>query len=177
MDEIWNGAKQVLGLVAPALASAIGTPAAGMAVSAILTALDLDPATPAADIAKAVERASPDMLLQLKKADADFQIAMQRLEVDVQALSQKDRADARAREVAVRDRVPAVLAVLMTSGFFGLLAYLMIHEPPAGSRDVLNILLGSLASGWMGAVSYYFGSSSGSAGKDATIRTLGARSV
>jgi predicted Na+-dependent transporter len=62
-----------------------------------------------------------------------------------------------------RDWTPHVLALIVTFGFFALLGYLAVRPVPAESKDVLNIMLGSLASGWVSIVSYYFGASLGSA--------------
>lgn len=166
MDEVWSVAKQVIGTVAPTVATALGGPLAGTAVGAITSALGLDPETPPADVAKAVERASPDVLLKLRQAENDFQLAMRRIDIDVSklalerdALSQKDRTDARGREAAVRDWVPQVLAITLSFGFLGLLFWLTNHEVPASSRDILNIALGSVGTGWVQMLSYYFGSS------------------
>ena len=46
---------------------------------------------------------------------------------------------------------------------------MMYQAPPEGSRDVLNIMLGSLGTGWVTMLAYYFGSSAGSARKDAML--------
>ena len=62
--------------------------------------------------------------------------------------------------------MPKALGLFITAGFFGLLAYLLKFEPPAGSRDLINILFGALSTAWIGVVSYYFGSSAGSTRKD-----------
>lgn len=170
MDDIAAAAKEVLSFAAPTIATALGGPLAGTAASFILDQLGLAPDTPNDKVHEVIAKATPETLAGLKTAEAEFRLAMRKLDIDVETLQQKDRADARAREIAVRDRVPAVLAITMTLGFFGLLAWLIGHEPPAGSRDVLNILLGSFGTGWAGAMSYYFGSSSGSAAKDSTIK-------
>ncbi|MEI6473040.1 MAG: hypothetical protein WCO20_10405, partial [Holophagaceae bacterium] len=101
--------------------------------------------------------------------DQAFALQMQKLGFEnlqaLEAIQAGDRSNARDREVKLQDWTPKSLAVAITLGFFALLVFLMRREPPAGSRDILNIMLGSLGSAWIGVVSYYFGSSAGSARK------------
>ena len=59
-------------------------------------------------------------------------------------------------------RVPAILALVTTIGFFAVLIFLLMHEGDVPSNQVINTLVGSLATAWAMVVSYYFGSSMGS---------------
>ncbi len=61
---------------------------------------------------------------------------------------------------------------LVTAGFFSLLIYMLKFEVPAGNKDVLNILLGSLGTAWITIISFFYGSSAGSQNKDLTIKNL-----
>ncbi len=71
-------------------------------------------------------------------------------------------------------RTPAVVTVLTTVGFFGALLFLLIHGLPESGRDAALIMLGTLGTAWTSCVSYYVGSSSGSARKtDALERIAG----
>ena len=64
-------------------------------------------------------------------------------------------------------KVQGAIAFMVLVGFFGIL-YLLITSKiePSGMRDALLIMVGTLAGMSTSIVSYYFGSSSGSARKD-----------
>lgn len=111
----------------------------------------------------AVLGATPEQIIALKQSDNDFKAKMQQMgfahSEDLEKISADDRANARARQISLKDRIPAVLAIGITIGFFGLLIEMMRVAPPEGTKDLLNIMLGSLGTAWVSVVSYYFGSS------------------
>lgn len=159
MSNFWDSARGVLGTVAPLLATAVGGPLAGTATSAIIGALGLAPETRPEAVAQAVVGASPEQLMALRKADQEFAEAMAKLNLDESKLSFDDRASARAREVSVKDVTPAILGGAVTIGFFTLLGLMTFRVLPDANKDVLNILLGSLGTGWTMILSYYYGAS------------------
>ena len=119
----------------------------------------------------------PELLAKLKEAEQDFQLKMTQLGFDnaekLESIAASDRASARAREIAVRDRLPMIMAIAVTAGFFTLLGMLIFHAIPDASREVLFTMTGVLGTAWASIVSYYFGSSSGSAKKsDQIAQTL-----
>ena len=61
--------------------------------------------------------------------------------------------------------VHPALALLTTLGFFALLALMIFHPIPEMSKETLGIMTGTLGTAWVNIISYYFGSSSGSATK------------
>ena len=162
----------ILKTVAPWIGTAISGPLGGMAVEAASGALGLSDKTTDA-LKTALSGATPEQMLALKNADQKFALDMQKLGFDhLEALEKAgndDRGSARQREVAVRDRTPMILAYGVTIGFFGVLAVIMFCSIPNTSRDVLNIMLGSLGTAWTGVIAYYFGSSSGSDAKTQII--------
>ena len=159
----------------PWLGTAIGGPLGGLAISAIGDALGLSDATEAS-IKTAIAGATPEQMLALKKADQDFALQMQQMGLknvtDLEAIAAGDRANARAREMAVHDRTPSVLAYVVTLGFFGILSYMLVYGVPPVGGEALLVMLGSLGTAWAGIIAYYFGSSAGSAKKDTTIAGL-----
>ncbi|MBA4357964.1 MAG: hypothetical protein C0405_09600 [Desulfovibrio sp.] len=158
--------------MAPAIGAAIGGPFGALAGAAVNAVFGLgEDATEQAQ-AEALKKATPEQLLDLKEADSKFKLDMERLGVDLARIDAADRASARQRETTLRDWVPAVLAVSVTVGFFGLLGWLMKESPPAGSKDILNIMLGALGAAWGSIVAYYFGSSAGSAKMRETLQTV-----
>jgi hypothetical protein len=82
-----------------------------------------------------------------------------------------DRKSARDMQTSTHSRMPAVLALLVTVGFFGILYALMMGY--AKPSNELMIMLGSLGTAWSGIIAYYFGSSAGSQAKtDALVKGL-----
>ena len=52
--------------------------------------------------------------------------------------------------MAVEDWAPMILAAGTTVGFFGVLASLLVFEPPPGSKEVLFTMLGALSGALVG---------------------------
>lgn len=162
--------KKLLAQVAPVLGTALGGPFGALAGTAVRAVLGLPEDSDDEALAKSLARATPEQLAAIKEADARFRENMRRLDVDILKLDAADRSSARRRESALRDNVPGCLALGVTGGFFGLLGWMMLSAPPSGSEKVLDIMTGALGAAWASIVSYYFGSSAGSASLRETLR-------
>jgi hypothetical protein len=99
---------------------------------------------------------------------------MKQLDIDLEKIAAEDRASARQREMVVRDKTPTILAYLYSFGYFFILALIIFKVTPIDEKikDLVNVLLGVLSAAEVGIISYYFGSSSGSAAKSAIIERL-----
>lgn len=167
--------KNVVGKVAPMLGAALTGPLGGAAIGMIADALGLNEKSEDA-IKSALSGTTPEQLLALKKADQDFAARMEELglkrdelsfanEKDQLQIAATDRDSARKREMAVGDKTARNLAYAITVGFFAVLLALMFGQVDSSSKDVLLIMLGTLGAAWTGVISYYFGSTAGSAKK------------
>jgi len=159
----------LLGSVAPTLATALGGPLAGMATKALSMALLGNEDGSEDDIRASLLTASPEQLASVKKIDADFKVQMKSLDIDLEALAVDDRKSARDMQKEVKDWIPRALAISVTLGYFGIIAYVLVSGLPLNGSEVLLMLLGTLSAGWTGVMAFYFGSSSGSQKKDAMI--------
>jgi len=168
-----TNAKAVIASIAPTLGTALGGPFGALAGTMLAKALN--PAGPSgAELSqKEVEAQllsqSPEALAKIKQAELDFQAKIAELGIDEESLRYGDLDSARKREEALHDSTPKILAYLITAGFFSTLIVLMCEGKPTQGGDVLLVLLGALGAGWTGIISYYFGSSAGSAQKSATL--------
>ena len=154
----------------PALATALGGPLAGAAATFIADKLGVPAETVSEVLASG--KMSPDQITQVKLAEIDFKKFLEDNKIKLEAIDANDRASARSREMAVRDKTPAVLAGLITLGFFSVLAFMLRFDVPASGRDALLVMLGALGGGWGSVVAYYFGSSAGSAQKNELLGRL-----
>ncbi len=164
----------LLGSVAPTIATALGGPVAGMAVKALSGALFGHEDGTDEDIQAALANPTGDQLAALKKIDADFKVQMKSLDIDLERIAAGDRDSARNMAISTHDWIPRVLAVGVTLGFFGIVAYILIFGLPASGGEALLMLIGTLGSAWTGVMAFYFGSSAGSKAKtDALNASLG----
>ena len=158
----------IIKTVAPWIGTAIAGPLGGMAVEAAANALGVSAKTTDA-LKQALSGATPEQMLALKQADQAFAVQMQQLGfADVEKLASlavENTKDARAMQIQTRSRVPAILAVLVTMGFFGILFGMLAGWLKASDNQALLIMLGALGAAWGAIVNYYFGSSADSGRK------------
>src|SRR3990172_1849137 len=107
----------------------------------------------------------PEAELKVKSALLEFEDKAKLRANDLEKIQADDRASARAREIAVKDKTPQILAFISLFGFFGILTALIFADIPPTAKDVLYVMVGVLGTLVTGVVQYYFGSSSGSSNK------------
>lgn len=148
--------------IAPGIATALGGPLAGLAVTAISKALGIDEK----DVQSTIEQGklSADQLAAIKQAELQLQAQAQELGLNFEKLAVDDRKSAREMQASTKSIIPAVLAIGVTVGFFAILIGLMTDN--VTKSDALLLMLGSLGTAWTAIVSFYFGSSASSQSKD-----------
>ena len=180
MTNVFRKLGSALKTVAPTLAAVvtggasgpIGAVVAKAGVQAAAEALGVPPDTSDTRLTEALAAATPDQLAAVRKADEAFREHLARLEVDALKVDAADRADARARQVAMRDRAPFVLAAVTVTGFFAIFATLVFVDIPAGSREAMLLMIGAVTGALASVMSYFFGSSTGSKRKEEQVGDL-----
>lgn len=152
-----------LGKLAPTVATALGSPLAGLAVDAISKALGVDSSQ--VEDTLAAGKMTGDQVLALKQAELALQQQEKELGFKFADLEVADRKDARAMQVAMHSNVPAILTIIVTLGFFGVLAGMLRGLLKADSNPVMLMMLGNLGAGWTAALAYWLGTTHGSAQK------------
>lgn len=141
----------------------------GVAARAVSEKLLGKPDASDSELERALLGASPEQLAELKKVEADFAAQMKQLDVDLERIAADDRASARQRESAVGSTLTSTLALIIIVGFFAtvflsLLGYAQIESALGGA------LIGYASAKAEQVVSYYFGSSAGSARKNDLLK-------
>ena len=148
--------------IAPTVATALGGPLAGMAVSAISKAIGVDEK----DVGDLINnnKLTAEQIAQVKLAEIELQKQAQELGLNFEKLAVDDRKSARDMQMATRSWVPPLLAAAVTIGFFGILVMMLLGKVDSNNPAIL-MMLGSLGTAWTGIIAYYFGSSAGSQAK------------
>jgi hypothetical protein len=156
----------VIKSVAPTVATALLGPLGGVAVSALGNALGVSEATQdkIADVIKD-SALTPEQISNLKQLELKYQADEKERGFRYAELIFKDVSDARAMQVQTHSMVPPILAGLVTTGFFAILAF-MVASPDYKPTEPLLVMLGSLGTAWTMIIGFYFGSSHGSRLKD-----------
>lgn len=175
MNEIVSQGLGILAKVAPTLATMIGGPFAGQAVAGIAGIFGLGVTDKDSALA-AIATATPEQLLALKAEDNRHSEALAKLGLDREALDATDRDSARKREATVKDWMPRVLGLLVVTSFVVVTILVLSDNAPAVKDEkallTVGAIIGILGNETKAVLAYYFGSSSGSQAKDATISKL-----
>lgn len=152
--------------LAPLLGTALGGPLGGAAASFIADKLGIESKTIEAvtDVLNS-GKMTPEQLASIKLAEIDFQKFLRENDIKLEEIAAGDRNSARDMNKITRSNVPAVLTMLITAGFFGVLGW-MLYNPIAADSPPLLIMLGQLGTAWGVACAFWFGTTSGSAQKN-----------
>lgn len=113
--------------------------------------------------------------LETRKAEFQHAQAVAEIALKGHVAEMQDTADARMNQTRVQEsdkaswlskNVHPILAFLIMGAMFGMFGFLVFRETPAANRDVVMLVIGSVTTIGTQVVSYFFGSSSGSAAKN-----------
>lgn len=178
----WSSALNVVAKLAPTIASCVGGPLAGGAVTALESVFGITAAsTQTVDdrqtaLAEAIEGATPAQLAAIRNADQQYAARMAEAGFKdtetLASLAVQDTTSAREMQVATKSLTPPILTALITLGFFSLLALLMFHDVPDANKAIIDTVIGSLGTAWLVCVHFWFGSTdSGNRATDALAQS------
>ena len=145
----------IVGSVAPTLGTALGGPLGGMAGDVISKVLGVE--NNPASLEKAIAKATPEQLLEIKKAEKDFEAKMKELDVDLYKLETQEKQD--ARKHFSKDWTARIIGVAMVGGFLGYIFLVTLQPPEQNSEALINLVLGYLGGLASAVISFYFGAS------------------
>ena len=168
--------KQIVATVAPGLATVLtgGNPLVGAAVSALSSAfLDRKDGTEA-DISKAIQTATPEVLEKIANAEKSFRLDMERLNIDFERIAAADRDSARSLAKTAGITPQVGLSVVFVLGYFVLVALLLVKQVEIAEnlRDVFQVLIGVTTASVATILNFWFGTSRGSQAKDEVIARM-----
>ncbi|WP_233807806.1 hypothetical protein [Paraburkholderia sp. HP33-1] len=168
----WTKVAANIGSTAPLLAGLVGGPVGlgATAAAAIISHALGTPSDPAF-----VEPAlnDPGALEKIRQAESANSLQLQQLimmaalsslahDSDMAGLATNEISNARSMGVANRDWVPKVLAMAVTTGFFGILLLMAFQPLPGTNKDLVNVIVGALGTAWIIIIGYFFGTLVGS---------------
>ena len=150
--------------VAPTIATALGGPLAGLAVTAISKAIGVSEE----DVEKTMNagKMSAEQIVQIKLAEIEFQKQTQELGLNFEKLATDDRKSARDMQIATNSFVPPMLSILVVTAWGIIQYFLLTHVIATEMREIIIRVLGTLDGALMLVLSFYFGSSAGNSRKD-----------
>ena len=116
------------------------------------------------DLADAVERATPEMMLKMRQADNSFKIRMRELDNELVSSELGDTQDARKQHK--HSKMPAIICCALTVGLFAFSWALMAIEVPQANLGMINTLFGAYLTAWLSTIAYWVGTTRSSADKD-----------
>lgn len=159
--------KSLVGAVAPAIATSLGGPLAGIATNVVAKALGIEGASSTLDgqIEARLANATHADLVALKAADQEYQVSMRELDVKETGLHLTGMADARAvhRDSNKPFIIFGVMTMVSCMGFW----FLVENLPTLGetSKGLLLPTYGAVVTKWLDTIAYHVGTTMSSARK------------
>lgn len=161
--------KKTVAALAPTVATALGSPLAGMGVSILAEALGVE-----ADekvLANVIAKQDPETVARIQEAENKLTAELARLDIDLEAIHQQDRASARRLGIERGTVVQTILSAVLSFAFAWVLVSIFdgSMDIEDSMRDIAIYALGTLNTLLVQVFNYWFGSSSGSRDKSKTL--------
>jgi len=150
--------------LAPTVATALGGPLAGAAVSAIGSLLGIDKPTQET-IGKMFTdgQITPDQLAEIRKLEMQYQNDEKERGFKYSELEFKDRDSARNMAIQTHSVTPSLLTwIIVTLTLLAEAALLFNQVPPGADPIIIGRVLGTMDSALVMVLSFWFGSNSNS---------------
>lgn len=174
--------KDIVGSVAPGLATALGGPLAGAAVKVMADKVLGKPDATQDEVTAALSTGSlsGDQILALKTAEQQFQLELERIDASREQSAMQDTQSARNQTVSLAQASSSiawaapVISTVIVSGFFACVALLFVIDRTWDERtaNLLNVLFGALIPGFAQVCNYWLGSSAGSKRAGDSVRKI-----
>jgi hypothetical protein len=147
----FDALKNIVRVVAPGIATALGGPAAGIAVASLSNLLLGKPNGSTDEIEGAIASASPDMLLKLKELD----MQLQRAQLETQASEFNSARQQNIEVTKVKGRPDWIMhfIVIAIFGMVGGVIAFNMHIPDGAEKETLDHLFNYLGV----IIGFYFG--------------------
>lgn len=177
MSDTWNRIRETVGTIAPVLGNAIVPGIGGAAGSLLASALGVENTPDAIDLKladlsvedrtniKRAEMHHRERLLEIASANDQLSLA------DIQ--NTRETEIERTKATGKREANLYVLAWTVVVSFFITCGILIFVRMPEGQSNIVYMLLGTLGTGFITVLSYFFGSSKGSADKTTLLSEKG----
>ena len=172
----WKDVANVIANLAPTVGAGIGGPVGagvGVAIKALAGVFGITSADPKPQEVLNAIQSDPQAVLKLEQARISFETEKIKDTTEKFRLALADVQDARRLgTMGVKDTNLYILAWSMVGGFFTLLTFLLFKPVPADQSGVIFMLFGALSTSFGAVISYFFGSSAGSAAKSKELENL-----
>lgn len=174
--------KDVVGAVAPGLATILGGPFAGAAVKVIADKVLGRPDASEADVAAALASGtlSGDQIVALKAAEQQMAVEMARIDQAREQSALEDVKSARQQTVDLAKEASPIawgapiVSTLIVAGYFFCIYQLFIVQSdlPERAFQLLNVMFGALSLAFGQVCNYWLGSSAGSKRAGDAVRKI-----
>lgn len=165
--------NDILKTLAPLLGTAIAGPFGALAATFLADKLGVQEKTIAAVTeALSTNGLSAEQVTSIRQAEIEFKKWMGENQIKQDQLVADDRKDARAMQIATQSKMPAVLTILVTVGFFTVLGALLAM-PELKANEIVLVMVGQLSAVWGACVAFYVSTTFSSASKTQLLAQSG----
>lgn len=152
--------------IAPLLGTALAGPLGGAAAAFLADKLGVEERTVQAVTNVLTDtKLTPEQIANVKLAEIEFQKFLKQNQIDLEQIHAGDRKDARGMFSITRSKMPALLSVMVTVGYFAILTGMMVGQLKVSDSQALLLMLGSLSTAWGVVMAFWFGTTSDSGRK------------